>query len=208
MSIQVRKMQSEDLEEVAKVHIQAFPNQFASRMGKKYVSQMYRYYIDFPTGIALVAIHSKNGDLCGIRAGAGKYLLTDFRKKVALSFLPELLLKSLTDFLIFRTLANSILQKIKSIFGQRLKGIESGIKKEGTVFISQIIAVEEKYRGDLETALALINESERIAQEMGYQKIRGQVYLNNPRALAFDRAIGFKELFRENGYCIIEKELK
>jgi len=54
-NINLRKMEFSDLNQVVKVHLQAFQNFFLSSLGAKFLYLLYEYILIDPSGISLVA---------------------------------------------------------------------------------------------------------------------------------------------------------
>lgn len=77
-----------DVDAVAKVHIDAFPGFFLTRLGYGFLYELYKGFLDHPDGIFLVA-KDEQGMLVGFAAGtvAPDHFFSDLRKQRAASFL-------------------------------------------------------------------------------------------------------------------------
>ena len=86
-----------DLEGMAQAHIASFPDQFASRMGPRYLKAFYASYLNKPDGIALVARNKSTGKVLGLIVGGDPSIRKNFIKRGARRFLPLLAVKFFTD---------------------------------------------------------------------------------------------------------------
>lgn len=77
-----------DIDAVAKVHIQAFPGFFLTRLGYGFLCELYAGFLNHPDGVFLVA-ENEPGKLIGFAAGtiAPDNFFRDLRKKRAVHFL-------------------------------------------------------------------------------------------------------------------------
>ena len=69
-AVQIRPAQVSDIEQIVKVHIQAFPGFFLTLMGARFLRLLYSGFLNHPTGISLVACSkAKPSDVLGFVAG-------------------------------------------------------------------------------------------------------------------------------------------
>lgn len=83
-----RKGAASDIDAVAKVHIEAFPGFFLTRLGYGFLCELYKGFLDHPDGIFLV-VEDDKGNLSGFAAGtvAPAHFFSDLRKQRAARFL-------------------------------------------------------------------------------------------------------------------------
>lgn len=76
MSITVRPMTHDDVGDVVRVHLSAFPNFFLSFLGNKFLRELYLGILDDPSGIAFVSETDKQigGFVAGTDSPTGLYM--------------------------------------------------------------------------------------------------------------------------------------
>jgi GNAT superfamily N-acetyltransferase len=65
--INIRRMKTEDVPEVVRVHLQSFQGFFLTILGAKFLYWLYRSFVDYETGVALVAEYRRA--IVGVVAG-------------------------------------------------------------------------------------------------------------------------------------------
>ncbi|MES3040561.1 MAG: GNAT family N-acetyltransferase [Pseudomonadota bacterium] len=83
-----RNATAADLDSVAAVHIKAFPGFFLTRLGRGFLCELYRGFLEHPDGIFLVAIDDQGG-VTGFAAGtmAPDRFFSDLRRSRGVHFL-------------------------------------------------------------------------------------------------------------------------
>lgn len=185
------------LEGMAACHTNTFPDQFTSYMGAAYTMAFYRTYIE-AGAIAFAVVHGR--DVVGMVVGGDPEILSRFRKKAVVWFLPRIVIKLLTDMRIalyaYRGL--SALQ----LWGQKLAQTNSDT--EG-VSLLQVIAVRESFRG-CDVSGLLIKYFEKESHRRGCRLLRLTVDPLNARAVAFYRKYGWRDVATNGKTLIMEKE--
>ncbi len=77
----------EDLEGIASCHEAAFPGEFLTLLGSGFLRTFYRFYIDDPDGICMMAIDRKNKRVVGLVAGGKPELRAAFMRRHILRFI-------------------------------------------------------------------------------------------------------------------------
>lgn len=120
--MKLRFADERDIDAVASVHLAAFPGFFLTSLGRKFLSEMYRGFLNHPSGIFLVA--EGEGKVIGFAAGTSEpsSFFTELRRKRFISFL-------LCAFPALLRNPSTVLQKlIKAVFyrGDKPAGLEGG----------------------------------------------------------------------------------
>jgi ribosomal protein S18 acetylase RimI-like enzyme len=168
---------SEDLEDIVRLHMQAFPGFFMTAMGVSFVREYYRTVLEFPDNISLVVIERdrKAGFVVGF--GNPKAFYSWYRSK-RLRLLPLIVRAILLNpSLLGRVIVN--LKRVSSVEGSNVE-----------VELSSIGV--DPYLMELGVGKALIASFLHLASKRGYQS----VYLttdtqNNERVNRFYEKQGF-----------------
>lgn len=85
--MKLRIANERDIDAVANVHLAAFPGFFLTSLGRKFLSEMYRGFLNHPSGIFFVA--EEGGEVMGFAAGssAPAAFFSELRRRRALFFL-------------------------------------------------------------------------------------------------------------------------
>jgi ribosomal protein S18 acetylase RimI-like enzyme len=66
-TVTIRRARSTEARELAQFHIDAHPNAFLPRLGLRFMTRLYRAFVDYPQGVAYVAEH--DGQIIGYSTG-------------------------------------------------------------------------------------------------------------------------------------------
>lgn len=85
--MKLRIADERDIDAVANVHLAAFPGFFLTSLGQKFLSEMYRGFLNHPSGIFFVA--EEGGEVMGFAAGtsAPAAFFSELRRRRSLCFL-------------------------------------------------------------------------------------------------------------------------
>ncbi|QWD06055.1 GNAT family N-acetyltransferase [Polynucleobacter paneuropaeus] len=176
-----RIAREQDIPEVAKVHLIAFPHFFLSTLGFKFLCVMYRAFMYSPKNIFIVA--EKNGVIQGFATGLMSSSGSDFQ--VALRFYPQFIYALSTVFF------SQPLVIFKRII-YRLKSNSFKFEVNKSQVILRSFGIRPEYRGS-GIANDLIKEFEAQAVRRGIVSIALTTDArDNERAIAFYSKNGFK----------------
>lgn len=120
--MKLRVANERDIDGVANVHLAAFPGFFLTSLGRKFLSEMYRGFLNHPSGIFFVA--EEGGKVMGFVAGtsAPAEFFSELRRRRSLFFLlwalPALLRHPMV---VFQKLRSAIFYR-----GDKPAGLEGG----------------------------------------------------------------------------------
>ena len=101
VNIHYREASKMDLDSIAKLHIEAFPNFFLTKMGHSFVLKYYQVVFEYPRKVALVAEYK--GAILGFIVGFGNpSSFYSFYKKHKLRLIPLIILSLLKNPLLIK----------------------------------------------------------------------------------------------------------
>ena len=176
-----RSAEEKDLNQVADVHIAAFPGFFLTMLGHSFLRVMYRAFLMSP-GCVFVVDDSDGrvlGFAVGVRKSAGK------DRKLAIRFLPQF------AFAVLPGVLRNPIKVIRRIIGQLFSEGGQPEMPDGCVVLRSIgVRPEMKGAG---VANRLLTDFERLAREQGAQVVALTTDAeNNERAISFYRKYGYQ----------------
>jgi len=199
--VPIRRIKENDIDELVELHIDSFKESLNILAGKKYLSEVFRWFIK-TNNIAILAYEKDiiTGYLIGAPIGYEKSMNRALWKYGLIG-----LLKHPSRILNIKLLIN-ILKRVKSIIG--LSGMKTQpLVKEKGIGISLVgIAVAEKNKGR-GTAAELVFEFEKASKELKADFVRLSVLKENKRAQTFYSKSGWTKHESANGIYYF-KELK
>lgn len=179
----LRRAEKEDLPRIVDIHISAFPGFFLTLLGRRFLMQMYRSFLN--NDFSIFVVHDEGGKIDGFAVGLLKEAGGDMR----------LALRSMFSYawtLIPAIARNPVLVTRRIIVHLMSKRVNLSVPSHGAMLRSIGVAPECRGNG---VAPALLKEFERVAQEKGAWEI-----LLTTDADENERAIGF---YRKSGYRIL-----
>jgi ribosomal protein S18 acetylase RimI-like enzyme len=185
-------MTENDVEEVAGAHLRAFKGYLNASIGRKYVRQFLRWFINSPIGISLV-LESEGkliGYVVGAKLGYNKELNKSLFKTGIISIVTHPGVLFHTHFI------RNVRNRLKSLFSKSTKSEGIYVEPAGSGVSLVGIAIDplssKKGGGSL-----LINAFEKESIEAGYNYMRLSVYEVNESAL---------NLYKKNGWQLLSNE--
>jgi ribosomal protein S18 acetylase RimI-like enzyme len=185
-------MTDNDVEEVAGAHLRAFKGYLNASIGRNYVRQFLRWFINSPIGISLVL--ESDGKLIGYVVGAK----LGYNKKLNKSLFKTGIISIVTHpGVLFHThFIRNVWNRLKSIFNRGTKSEGTYIEPAGSGVSLVGIAIDpqssKKGGGSL-----LISAFEKESIKVGYNYMRLSVYDINESAL---------KLYKRNGWQLLSNE--
>lgn len=188
----VRRMNENDVEEVASAHLRAFKGYLNASIGSNYVRQFLRWFINSPIGISLVLESDGKliGYVVGAKLGYNKELNKSLFKTGVISIVTHPGVLFHTHFI------RNVRNRLKSLFSKSTKSEGTYVEPAGSGVSLVGIAIDpnsaKKGGGSL-----LINAFEKESIEAGYNYMRLSVYEVNESAL---------NLYKRNGWQLLSNE--
>ena len=188
-----------DLGGMARAHVAAFPGQFMTQMGRRWLAALYRLYVRSEDGIALVACEDDTGRVVGLVAGGAPSLRTQFLSGARLRYPHVLIWRFLTRKVVRTKMLSYLLGKLRPKRGRR-----SDIVAERSATLPAnhgsllSICVIPEYRGT-ESASRLIEAFQDESRRRGYEAIELTVRSVNARAMAFYEKHGWRRMSESEG---------
>lgn len=196
----IRNTKLNDLNEIAKIHMESFENHFLPKLGLKLLSNYYKEFID-DSNIFVVSVN-KNNEIDGFLLGTST--LEIHRNQFIKNNKIELSLRVL--WLCFKFDKDTLIRVcrfINSFFSKKNTEITNNINKSSPKVISLLsICVSQQSKGK-GNSIALIQEFEERLNKLGYEAYTLTVHKTNDRAKHFYKKIGmniYKESDAEYGY--------
>lgn len=195
-------MTESDVEEVSGAHLRAFKGYLNASIGRKYVRQFLRWFINSPIGISLI-LESEGkliGYVVGAKLGYNKELNKSLFKTGIISIVTHPGVLFHTHFI------RNVRNRLKSLFSKSTKSEGTYIEPAGSGVSLVGIAIDplssKKGGGSL-----LINAFEKESIEAGYNYMRLSVYEVNESALKLYKRIGWQLLSNESPVLYYYKKL-
>ncbi|MCX7829469.1 MAG: GNAT family N-acetyltransferase [Acidobacteria bacterium] len=206
--VSLRNMELKDLEEVARVHQEAFGNSFLTALGREAIKRYYDYQLT--SGYRFHPILTKiDGKIIGFCFGGHyKNSLKGYLRRnfsflfFLLLFKPWIIFKK--NF--FKTLSLALIILLFPKYLQIKKDEKITEIEEQSYGILSICVLPE-FQG-LGAAKLMMIESEKKAIEWGYKLMRLTVSEDNLRAINFYKKLGYVEYKNESGSIGMMKMLK
>lgn len=194
-SITVVSAGYENLEGIVSCHEAAFPGEFLTLLGSGFLRTFYRFYIDDPDGICIVAIDQKNKRVVGLVAGGKPELRAAFIKRHILRFLGTSFCKFFVHRRVRQRLAEHFVEFLRKI-GQKIhllpleKYPPAPEDPPGTWSNLLSICTHPDYRGY--GVGKMLMEAFRIESgRRGYSTMRLSVHNDNHAAIALYKKCGW-----------------
>ncbi len=197
----VRNITEEDIEALVELHIESFKESLNILAGKKYLFEVFRWFIK-TKNIALLT-HEESlitGYVIGAPIGYEKQMNRTLWIYGLIG-----LFKNPAYFL-NKKLIKNIIQRVKSIVGLSGMKHQPLVSEKGYGISLVGIAVAEKYKGK-GTAQELIIEFEKMSKELNADFLRLSVLKENIRAQKFYERMGWTAIEVKGGYYYF-KEIK
>lgn len=192
--VQVRLAGPGDLPGIVRCHLAAFPGQFLSRLGPTFLEAYYRFYLDAPGGINLVAIDS--GDrVVGFVSGGDPALRGRFIRTRVPGFLGLLVRQGLRDPFVRRRLRVHLGNLVRTLAG-RLEGAWSrrpaaGSQNPKGVSVLLSIAVDPASTGQ-GIGRRLMEAFRQQSRSLGFIAMELSAHRDNEPAIGLYRACGWE----------------
>lgn len=205
--VKILKMRNEDLIDVARVHINAFPKSFLSKLGIGAIRRYYEWQMIGPHNhYNIVAeLDGKLVGFCvgGISRGAMIGFLKKYRFYLAIKLLSKLYLLFHKDF--FAKFVFAVKLFLKKIFFNEESKAKTRISDSYGILA---ICVLKEVQG-LGVAKELMIESENKAKREGFKYMHLTVDSDNTRAIKFYEKLGFVKVLErsKNGSVFMQKRV-
>jgi ribosomal protein S18 acetylase RimI-like enzyme len=205
--ITIREMSLNDLEEVAKVHIEAFPKSFITQLGRGAVSRYYKWQLVGPHDhYCIVAVFKmKIVGFCvgGISRGSLIGFLKKYKVYLAMAIASKFWLLMQKKYLFKFTFAFQLL--LKRILVHQKKENQT-FPKESYGILAICVSPEVQGQG-ISQKLMQLSEIEAIRR--GFKKMHLTVDVENHRAIRFYEKLGYFKVEDKckNGFVFMEKDI-
>lgn len=185
---------------IVECHVAAFPKEFTTLMGRRFLRAFYGYYINQPGGICLVAIDEGSGRVMGLVKGGAPELRSKFTHKYVPRFVGVIIFRILTHSYFRRRLLHHIGQAFLKV-GRKL-GIATKQSQgnppppedpQGTWSSLLSICAHPDFRGRGAGA-ALMEAFRAESQKRGYKTMRLSVHNANEAAIALYKRCGWQAI--------------
>jgi len=192
-------------------HAAAFPGEFMTSMGPRWLGELYRSHVDGPGGVSLVAV-DEGGKVVGLAVGGEARILDSFTARAPKQFFPLLIWKFLTVGIVRRKMTAYALRRVKSVLGldkppSAPAGPKppTGPKPKSGLLLSICVLAECRGQG---TADQLMTGFCDAARRAGFEVLRLSVHSDNSRAIGFYQKHGWKEVSQAGGSSIFSRDLR
>ncbi|HNQ87850.1 MAG TPA: GNAT family N-acetyltransferase [Verrucomicrobiota bacterium] len=188
-----------DLPGLVRCHQAAFPNEFMTLMGRRFIALFYEFYIHQPQGICLLWRDGKTGRVAGSVAGGDPSLRAAFVSQSLGWLLASAPLQAVRHRRVRQRLAQhvgkgalGVLRRLGAM--QRwVPGAWSPDEMKGRWSSLLSIGVDPEFRGR-GIGRHLLEGFRWESARLGYRAMRLSVHDDNDRALALYRAAGWREI--------------
>jgi len=184
---------------MASAHVAAFPGEFMTEMGRRWLVALYRQYVRGEDGIALVACEDDTGRVVGLVVGGAPSLRTQFLRGARLRYPHLLMWRFLTSKVVRKKMLSHLLGKLRPRRGRRSAAVAEQPAPLPANHASLLsICVIPEYRGT-EAASGLIEAFQDKSRLAGYEAIELTVRSANARAMAFYEKHGWRRTGESEG---------
>lgn len=208
VSIEVRAAVVSDLPGIVRCHITAFPGQPMTELGPRWLAALYRYYLEHPEGIAVVAVNPEQS-VVGFVVGGGPDLRDRFIHGARVRFAPVILWRTLTRPVIRRRLFGRLMSCFRR---QADGGSQDAAHREAArrgvrlgTLLSIAVLPEAQGTGAAGKLVAAFCDACR-GRDFGYLELG--VYTSNTRAIAFYHKLGWQEISRSDDQSFFGFDLR
>jgi len=184
------------LDKIAQCHIKAFPGEFMTLIGKRFIKAFYRFYITDRDGIVFVAVRS-SGEIVGLVAGGKPELRRQFSVKRVPLYSPAIIFSAIKNeyarkrlWQHFCTAAKKVLTKLK-LATDNIVTEEPAPDPLGTWSSLLSICAEPQWRSR-GIGKALMEAFRSESEARGYKTMRLSVHLDNDAAIALYKKCGWQ----------------
>lgn len=184
------------LDGMVRCHIKAFPGEFVTLVGARFIKTFYKFYISSPDGIVFVAT-SPSGKVVGLVTGGKPELRKQFSRIHLPFYILDIILAALTSSLARKRLMqhafsaiNRILVKVR-ILSQDSDKNEPAPGPTGTWSSLLSIGTEPSFRRR-GTGKSLMEAFRAESMARGYKTMRLSVHLDNTAAIALYKKCGWQ----------------
>lgn len=188
---EIINMNSTHIEELSKLHMDAFSGYSNTKIGRSYVKKFLNWFVDFPEGIALTALFDGTpvGYVVGAPAGYQVKMNKDLAGVALIGFVSH-------PWVAFNKKIISIaLSRLKILVGKKENKINE--VQDGKVISLVGIAVSPQY-GGYKIGSNLMIAFEKLARSNGYDIMRLSVYDHNEAAISMYKKSGWNQLSSSN----------
>jgi len=181
----ITSLSKEDINDIAKIHLEALSQDFLPSLGKKFLEVFYKGVLKVPNSFALIS--KDNNTITGFIIGTSN--MTNFFKKVIKSKAVYL------SFIVFIKIINN-----PKIIKNVIDSLFYTANEKGPAAELVIIAIDNNYRGK-NIGKELVKALEFELNNIGVKEYKVSVTNNNEGANLFYNKLGFKlyESFDFNG---------
>ena len=184
------------LDQMTQCHIKAFPGEFTTLIGKRFIKGSYRFYITDPDGIVFVAV-SSSGEVVGLVSGGKPELRRQFSVKRVPLYSLDIVFSAIKNRYVRKRLCQHFCTAAKKIVTKLKPTTDNVVTEEpapgpaGTWSSLLSICSEPQWRGrGIGKALMEAFRSESAAR--GYKTMRLSVHLDNDAAIALYKKCGWQ----------------
>jgi len=195
----VHAARAEHLEGMVDCHELAFPGEFLTLLGRGVLRALYRYCMQRPEGICLVALDERSGRVGGLVAGGEPTLRGRFMRKHALRLVAAAAGKAVVHGRVRRRLCEHLGAALRAV-GRKLHLLPAGGKHPsppedppGTWSNLLSICTHPDFRGR-GLGSALMEAFRADSARRGYKTMRLSVHNDNAAAIALYQKCGWKPI--------------
>ena len=199
LSVVICPAEKEHLDGIVSCHMAAFPGQFTTLMGRRFLRMSYGYYIDHPEGICFVALDRNSGRLVGLVKGGKPELRSCFTRRRVPLFLGAILFRAITTSYFRRRLGHHFRQAFRKVARKlgMMKSPKAHLPPEdppGTWCSLLSICTHPDARGR-GVGKALMEAFRADSQRRGYKTMRLSVRNDNDAAIALYEKCGWQAVY-------------
>jgi ribosomal protein S18 acetylase RimI-like enzyme len=198
MQLVVANAEQDHLEGMVECHLAAFPGQFLSLLGRRFVRAFYRFYLERPQSISLVAVDGATGRVVGLVVGGEPELRSQFTRRCVPRFALLLAWRAVT----VRAARRRLLEHFGSVARRlwhrvrrdsRPRAGEPPAEPKGTWGSLLSICTHPEHQGQ-GIGRALLDTFREVCRQRGYRSARLSVHNDNTAAIA---------LYQRNGWQVL-----
>ncbi len=184
---------------IVKCHVAAFPGEFMTNLGPRFLACFYKYYIDHRDGIVLVAVDENNDEIVGLVAGGKPELRRRFTRRRMPLFAGSIIARAIANGQVRRRLREHFGQIVKKI-AVKLHVAPTQVRKtqpqedpKGSWSSLLSICTRPDYRSK-GIAKMLMEGFRTQSEHRGYKTMRLSVHNDNKAAIALYKKCGWEPI--------------